>query len=126
MRRLALLFIVIGFLMTSCGGDGDAYDPTVPLQTDPYIARINPTAATAGDSVAIIGFGFSDVATFNVVVINDVEIFADTYTLVVPPSGDEIEQLTFTVPAGMTLGAQTIYVIVLDVPSNTDLSITIN
>jgi len=127
MRRLVSLIIVIAFLAVSCGGNGgSAYSPTVPLQTDPYIARINPTAATAGDVVSIIGFGFSAEPTFNVVVINNVEIFADSYALMTPPSGDEIEQLTFTVPAGLTGGAQMIYVIVVDVPSNTDQTITIN
>lgn len=127
MQRVVTLFLCAAvFLSAGCGKSGDLFDATIPTQTDPILTRINPTVATAGDSVTVFGIGFSIAAELNIVVIGDNEIAADNYTLLANPSGDEVESITFTVPAGIAPGTYAIYVIVIDNPSNTDLTITIN
>lgn len=107
-------------------GTADLYDPTVPTQSNPVVSRVSPVAATAGDTVTIFGFGFSVVPQNNVIIIGDGEAIASTYGLVNPPIANEIEFLMFVVPAGLTLGANSIYVDVLDVISNTNITLTIN
>jgi len=125
MRRY---FVVVLFCLCclSCGGADEPFDPTVSTQAYPYINRINPVAATAGDAVNIFGFGYSAAAELNVVIINGVEALATNYTLLAAPTSTEIERLTFTVPAGIAAGTYDIYVFVLGNVSNTNVQITIN
>lgn len=127
MKFLAKTVLVGLIFIMGCGSAAEEF---VPTQTDPYISRVDPAAASVGDVVAVFGHGFSDAAEFNIIVIDDTQIFADSYALVTPATGDEVESLAFTVPAGISQGDHTIYVIVCDVAcdntSNTDLTITIN
>lgn len=124
MRYVAIIVALIS--MIGCGSGGSDFDSTVPTQTDPYINRIDPTAASAGDVVSIFGRGFSDVAQLNVVIIDGTPVLADTHSLVTPATDNEIESLTFTVPVGINAGVHSIYVDVLDNVSNADITITIN
>lgn len=126
MRYFLRLLVAVFLLSVGCGQLGDLFDSTVPLQTDPYVTRISPVAATAGDTVTVFGYGFSDVAELNVVIIGASAVVATSYSLVTPPVAGEIEAITFTVPAGLAIGANSIYVDVLDNVSNTNVSITIN
>lgn len=96
---------------------------------DPFISSINPTTATAGDTVTILGYGFSDASELNVVFIGATDTLADagSYSLVVPQTvATEIESITFTVPAGITPGSYSVYLLVLTNPSNDNITITIN
>lgn len=125
MRILKSSLLVIILFIAGCGSIGDFFDATVPTQTDPFITRISPASAKAGDAVTVFGMGFSAAAALNIVVVEGVEVAADSYTLLPSPSGNEVESITFTVPAGISTGAHSIYVIVIDNPSNTNVSITI-
>ena len=118
--------VVAVLSVVSCGSVSQIFDTTVPTQVDPYINRIAPVTATAGNMVTIFGFGFSEVPELNVVIVGGAAVVADTYSLLGTPVAGEIETLTFTVPAGLTVGANSIYVDVLDNVSNTSISITIN
>lgn len=128
MPKKIIIFAAIALLFCSCGTttDGEGFDPTVTSQVEPYITRIAPAAGTAGDTITIFGIGFSNALAFNVIIINGEEIFANGHTFLNPPSGDEFESLTFTIPAGMTLGVHSVFLDVLDNPSNTNVTITIN
>lgn len=117
---------MIAVFAAGCGGSDEYYDSTVPTQSYPVISRIAPATASAGDTVTLFGFGYSVVPEFNIISIEGVEVFADTYSLLSPPVSGEVESLTFTVPAGLTAGAHNIFVIVCDNPSNTNLALTIN
>ena len=126
MKLSKYLFLIVMLTFVGCGGVGDFLDSSVPSQTDPIITRIAPTAARAGDVVTIFGIGFSAAAPLNIIVIGSVEVAADSYTLLAAPTGSEVESITFTVPAGLTVGFSSIYVVVIDNPSNENLTITIN
>ncbi|MBI4237822.1 MAG: hypothetical protein HY696_05315 [Deltaproteobacteria bacterium] len=129
MRRLGvILALTFGLCGGGCG-DGEqptfAFDEAVPLQLEPYIARITPTVARAGDTVTIIGFGYSAIPNDNVVVMDDVAVAADTYGVAAAPAGTELEQLTFQVPSTLTVGSHVIGVIVYDNISNTEQTLTV-
>lgn len=119
---IALILMLVAF---GCGATSEEYDSSVVTQVDPFVNRIAPVSAAAGDTVTIFGFGFSSAPGLDVVIVGSTETFAGTYALVVPPAVAEIESLTFTVPAGTPLGVHNVYVDVLDNVSNANVTITI-
>lgn len=117
----------MAFFCVSCGSTVESlFDETVVTGVDPYVNRVEPATAAAGDTVTIFGMGFSSVKSFNVVIVNGVEALADSYSLLATPQQYELESITFTVPAGIAAGSQPVYVDVLDNISNTNISLTIN
>lgn len=125
MKILGVL-ILAAFFAVGCGsGGGDAFDSSVQLQVTPVVTRTAPTSAAVGDTVNIFGAGFSAVPGYNVIIIDGVETLANTYALAPAPSGAEVEQITFVVPAGVSVGTHTVLVYVVDNPSNANITITI-
>lgn len=117
------ILVVVALFMSACGTSSTT-------SSAPIITRINPTTATAGDTVTIFGWGFSAAAELNVVMISGTETLGDagSWALVANPVGAEIESFTFIVPAGITAGTYPIYVYVAESNqvTNTDITITIN
>ena len=109
-----------------CGGDTAlALDPSIATGSLPILKRVFPTSGKTGDVVTLFGSGFSADAGFNIVSIGGVTAGASAYGLVDPSTGGEVESLTVTLPTGLSLGAQTIFVIVFDNTSNTDTAFTV-
>lgn len=109
------------FLLTCCGSGASSFESDVPTDTPPTITRIDPATGTSGQTVTIFGFGFSLVPQNNAILIGDTSVTAETYALVDPSLPDEIEQLTFVVPDGMSIGDHSITLVVGEYTSNSDI-----
>jgi hypothetical protein len=121
MRRIILSLSALAFF--ACGSATES--PSVTADS-PVVTRLSPTTATAGNTVTIIGYGFSVIPSDNIVVIGGSAIPATSYALVDPIAAGEIEQLTFTVPSGLTVGADSLYILRSEAVSNTDVQLTIS
>ena len=86
---------------------------------------INPANASGGEVVTVRGFGFSMIAAENIIIFGEEAISAESYELLDNPTSDEIEALTFTVPADSELGEQALLVLVGDNTSNNSVSLTV-
>jgi hypothetical protein len=121
MRRIILSLSALAFF--ACGSATES--PSVTADS-PVVTRLSPTTATAGNTVTIIGYGFSVIPSDNIVVIGGSAIPATSYALVDPAVAGEIEQLTFTVPSGLTVGTDSLYILRSEAVSNTDVQLTIS
>lgn len=108
----------------ACGGEGVAINSNVALGLPPYVSTAAP-AASVGGTLLLSGFGFSSVAAENILAINDTAVGASQYALAAVPSGDSIEELTFTLPAAVTAGSYTGVLLVSDDASNS-FTVTVN
>lgn len=119
------LFLVICFF-AACGSSSEAnFSDHVPIPTEPFLARLDPEELQAGQNFSVFGFGFSIVPEENILFVADQTLNAETYSLVDPPNENEIEELTFTLPADTELGVQEMALVVLGHSSNV-LDVTIN
>ena len=123
LRRLLILAVL--FLAAACGSSGDSFPDDVPTQLPPIVSRVAPATGPAGTVIQIFGFGFSDVAPNNVVIVGGEGFAADAYALVTPATATEIEVLTATVPAGTPAGVDSVAVVVYENVSNTDITFTV-
>lgn len=122
-----LLLASCFLLLSSCGSDSSiTFDVSIPSQNAPIVTRVAPANGKAGDVIAVFGVGFSVEASNNVVVFGNISTTATNYGLVAPAAAGEVEQLTVTIPAGATVGANSVYVNVFENTSNTNISFTIN
>lgn len=113
-------------LCTACGNSLPLeLEESVATQLTPIVSRVVPNTGKAGDSITILGMGFTASAPENIILVGGTTTSAATYALVTPPAAGEIEQLTFTVPATAAVGATTITVTVFDRISNSDVAFTI-
>lgn len=122
--------LVYGCLGGCLGGCGNAptveLDESVPTQMTPVVTRVAPVAGRAGDVIVIFGMGFVAEAPQNIVLMGGAAATAATYGLASPAAAGEIEQLTFTVPAGASAGSTTVTVVAIDHVSNSDVAFTVN
>ena len=88
----------------SCGSSSDFSDD-VPTNSPPVVSRLDPTTGPVGTEVTIYGLGFSYVAPTNIITMGTGGAVADSYAILSNPTADEIETLTFAVPAGLAPGA---------------------
>jgi len=124
--KVKFCFLLAIFLI-GCGSaqDTNDFNSTVSTQAPPFINRVNPTSGSAGATITLFGFGFSSATPSNVIMVGGTSTSAATYGLVSPAANGEIEQLTFTIPAGATAGAGNIFVTVFENSSN-GVAFTIN
>lgn len=101
------------------------FDASVATQLAPLVTRLVPAVGRSGDTISILGLGFSAEPPQNIVLLGGATAVAVTYTLVTPAAGGEIEQLTFTVPAAAAPGATTVTVNTFDRVSNSDVAFTV-
>jgi len=122
---IAALFFLA--LLSGCGGSGadGGFPDDVPTQVTPLVSRIDPATGPAGTAITIYGMGFSISYPNNIVVVGDAATSATGYALVSPPTADEIESITATVPDDAPLGDNSVYVVVYDNASNTDVTFTV-
>lgn len=114
--------------LAGCGSgtaETTGFDPSITVQSTPFINRAAPTSARPGDTVTIFGFGFSNEAPNNIVTVGGSAAAAGGYTLVASPTSSEIESLTFTIPSGAAAGNADLFVTVFDNISNA-VSFTVN
>lgn len=131
MQRFLLATILL--ISTGCGAVGGAesaapsVDTSVPTGLAPIISTITPNPAAIGATVTVTGFGFSSVSPSNILTIGGQSAIADagSYALVIPATATSIESLTFTVPAGTPVGVQTVFLTVVNMISNADLTLTV-
>ena len=117
----------MAIVFVTCGTDGNTgISSDISLNITPVITRISPSSAVTGDEVTIFGLGFSVVPQKNIISVGNAATSAETYSLVSPPAEGEIESITFRVPAGVTVGANSIFVTVGENTSNANMNITIN
>ena len=125
MKRGFIIFLLI--FVSACGSTVEtSYDGSVVTQLPPYVARVDPAAGKAGDTVTIFGFGFSDEGPNNIVSFGAASTAASAYNLIAGGVSPEIESLTVTVPAGATVGACSVFVMVFDNISNSNVTFTVN
>lgn len=126
-RAKFFLASVFFLALTGCGAEnvGD-FDSSVNTESLPLIQRVNPATGRAGDTVTILGSGFSSEPALNIINIGTATTTATAYALVDPSANGEIESLTFTVPPGASVGAGVVFVTVLDWTSNSNVSFTVN
>lgn len=119
-----LLFILLLF---GCGSDPETMglDASISTQAPPFINRIDPASGSVGATVTIFGFGFSNEAPNNIVIVGGTSATASSYSLLANPSSSEIESLTFTIPSGGSTGASDLFVTTFENVSNA-VSFTIN
>lgn len=101
------------------------FDESVATQLAPVVTRVAPATGKAGDTITIFGVGFSIEPPQNIILVGGATTTAATYGLVIPPTGSEVEQLTFTLPATSAVGATTIAVLVADQASNNTVAFTV-
>lgn len=124
--RLLLTGLLLSLSACGSGEPVDDFDASVATQAPPLVTRINPNNGRAGDTITVFGLGFSIAPGNNIITVGGSSTAATAYALVNPPAAGEIESLTFTVPAGATAGATTIFVTVLDNTSNNNVPFTVN
>lgn len=124
---IALSLALLTMTPMSCGSDSSlTFDVSIPSQTSPFVNRVAPANGKAGDTVTIFGFGFSVESANNIVVFGSISTTALSYGVVSPAAAGEAEQLTVTIPAGATVGSNSVYVNVFENTSNSNVSFTIN
>lgn len=116
-------FCVLSFQF-SCGS-ADEYDSSVPTQLAPYVNRVDPVNGKAGDVITIFGFGYSVVYSNDIVTIGGAAASASAYNLLDGTTAGEIESLTVTVPAGVTVGTDSVFVTVFGNTSNANVTFTV-
>jgi hypothetical protein len=89
------------------------------------VNRIDPVAGKAGDTVTVFGLGFSTAAAYDIVTIGTSAASAGAYNLLDGSTAGEAESLTVTVPAGVTVGANSVFVTVLGNTSNANVTFTV-
>ena len=121
-----LLFLALfPLLFTSCGGGGPQFSDNVPTQSIPIVERLDPTTLSRGDTLSIFGFGYSFVPAENVITIGSASAVAESYTLINDPNPGEIEEITVTVPNTTPIGENTVFIIIGENASNSNLTITV-
>ena len=120
----ALFFLAF---LTGCGGSGadSGFPDDVPTQVNPLVSRVGPATGPAGTEITIYGMGFSISYPNNIVIVGDAATSATGYALVSPPTADEIESITAVVPNDAAPGDNSVYVVVYDNASNTDVTFTV-
>lgn len=119
-------FTGLTLLLAACGNsDPLALDSSVVTKTQPVITAVQPTTGAAGESIQILGTGFSIEASNNIVTLGKIATGASAYALLANPSGNSIESLTITVPTGATVGDAPVFVTVFDGTSNADIIFTV-
>lgn len=121
---LCLFASLLLCLLFSCGGKSTGFDD-VPTGVTPIVSRVDPASGPAGTQVTIYGMGFSIAAPTNVVAMGDEGASADSYSILADPTAEEIETLTFTVPAGLAAGDYPVVVVVHGTASNSDVIFTV-
>ncbi|MFH1874555.1 MAG: IPT/TIG domain-containing protein [Pseudomonadota bacterium] len=114
------VYLILCCLFMSCGGGGTPYAADVVTGSPPTLLRVDPAQGAPGSQVTIFGFGFSIEVANNVVIIGDLAVSASQYNLLTNPTNDELESITFTVPANLTAGVYNLLVLVNSEPSNID------
>lgn len=123
--KIRYIIIVPLLFMAACGAAKSTYGDDVPTNAPPTVSSVAPATGPAGTVITILGFGFSDVAPNNVVIIGDSAVSASAYDLVNPPTATEVESLTATVPNGIAAGDASVVVLVGDNASNSDVAFTV-
>ena len=125
MKRRLIVSILLLIALSACGSTGGGLADDVPTGTIPIVSSIAPTTGPVGTVITINGLGFSDSPPNNIVIIGNTAVSAATYSLVASPTPTEIESLTATIPAGTTVGSNSIVVVVHENTSNSDISFTV-
>lgn len=126
MLRRTTFIAILCLIASGCGISGSSdYPDDVPTQLPPTVSRIDPAAGPAGTAITIFGFGFSEAAPNNTVIIGNTAVSATAYTLLPAPTATEIESLTATVPADAAAGANPVTVVVGENASNSDITFTV-
>lgn len=122
MRLAVGISVVCLVCLLACGSNPDpSLSSNIPTATFPLIQRISPASGAAGTEVNLFGIGFSIVAAENILHIDGHSTVASSYSLLDNPTEGEVEQLTFTIPEGVTTGEHNPFITVIDTPSNTTL-----
>ena len=122
-----ILFAGVTLWLAACGNnDPLPLDPSVVTKTEPVITTVQPSNGAVGDTIQIVGSGFSTNAPNNIVTLGKIAAGASAYALLANPSGAAIESLTITVPPGATVGDAPVSVTVFDWTSNADIIFTVN
>lgn len=119
-------FLLVSLLLCHCGSATGEFDADISTESLPIVSRVEPNTADVGDTITIYGLGFSLVPSNNVILIGDVSATAESYSLVDPAMGTEIEAITLTVPATASAGDNSITVLVGSNLSNSDILLTVN
>lgn len=118
--RVSSLFILFSLFGVACG----PADTTIALDPMPFLVRLDPSSAQAGDTVTIYGSGFS-VEEDNIVLLGS-EVIVETDWDVADTGVDgEADQISFTVPDTTQSGEVALIVMIGDTTSNS-LSFIIN
>ncbi len=125
-----LLTIITAFALfcSSCGGEQPeltSFDSSVVAASAPVLKRINPTSGKVGDTITVYGFGFSNNPPANIINMGGKTAQATTYSLNPNPENGELEAITFTIPTGVSVGTNSILMIVFELASNNTNSFTV-
>ncbi|PIR25299.1 MAG: hypothetical protein COX62_00605 [Deltaproteobacteria bacterium CG_4_10_14_0_2_um_filter_43_8] len=119
-------FFLFALFLSHCGSGSSEFDADISTESFPIVSRIDPENASIGDTITIYGLGFSLVPSNNVVVIGEISATAESYSLVDPAVGTEVEALTVTVPADASVGENSVTVLVGSNLSNSDILLTVD
>lgn len=125
MAKRAACIAALCLIAAGCGSSGGSYPDDVPTQLPPTVARVDPAAGAPGSAIMIFGYGFSETAPNNVVIIGNAAVTATAYALLAAPTATEIESLSATVPASAPAGQSSVVVVVSDNTSNADILFTV-
>ncbi|MFH0799473.1 MAG: IPT/TIG domain-containing protein [Pseudomonadota bacterium] len=124
LKKTAIIAYLV--LLAACGGSsGSSFPADVPTKSPPVVSRVAPATGAPDDAITIYGLGFSSTPTFNIVIVGGAAVAATSYSLVDPPTANEVESITATIPADANVGADSIAVMVHDEVSNADITFTV-
>jgi hypothetical protein len=112
--RLLSLFPL--FLLPACGSDKGP-GPSNTTTSQPVLIAAQPNSGKAGDTITLLGVGFSVVINENIVLVGNVTAQALSHQFINGPNGAS-EEITFQLPSTASLGAGTIEVLVGETVSN--------
>jgi hypothetical protein len=104
--RKLLILVAITCFSAACASSNDA--------AQSLILSVVPATGSPGDQIQVFGANFDTTAGLNIITLADVSSVADSFDIA--PDGSEV--LTFEIPAGATVGATTLLVLVNNLPSN--------
>jgi hypothetical protein len=127
MRRLFIMGLALGSCAVMSCGNAELrhFDERVVMQFPPTVTRVSPTSAKAGDTVTIVGIGFSVIPADNIIQVGSSVTVAQTYALTATPAEGELEQITFTVPVDVGIGAASLALSIYDNTSNANIAVTV-
>ena len=116
MQILKKTFIFFLFLTwISCGGGNSSSSDL--SNSIPILITLTPNPASPGTTLSIQGNGFSPNLNENFLSIGSFLIPAQNYSLVHTSQGN-LEQLDFSLPATLTTGTYSLFILVRENPSN--------